>query len=126
MSTSCPVCGCTDMHGASAHAIVAALVEDDLDRALEAGLLAVQPCERCSDTCNSRLVDARDTRMAALDARERHRARQARLLRRAEERAAARVAPMATPTAETKPALPSAAAAALARAKARAAERRKP
>lgn len=125
MSASCPACGCTDVHGRDVHEIAAALAEDDLDRAIEAGLLSVVPCTSCRDACTARLTTARDARLSALAARERYRARQARLQRRAEERAAARAAPVIA-TAEAKPALPSAAAAALARAKARAAERRKP
>jgi hypothetical protein len=126
MSASCLVCGCTDVRGGGAHGIVAALAEDDIDRAIDAGLLSVVPCASCSNECAMRLTAARDARLAALSARERYRARQARLRRRAEERAAARVAPAIETTAEAKPALPSTAAAALARAKARAAERRKP
>jgi Na+-translocating ferredoxin:NAD+ oxidoreductase RnfC subunit len=113
------------MSGANTHAVVAALAEDDLDRAMETGLLAAMPCFGCVDACNARVIAARDARRSALDARKRYRARQARLARRAEERAAARAAPV-TATPEAKPALPSAAAAALARAKARAAERRNP
>ena len=126
MSASCSICGCTDVRGRDAHSIAAALAEDDIDRAIEAGLLSVMPCASCSDACTMRLTAARDARLSALAARERYRARQARLQRRAEERAAARAAPAITATADAKPALPSAAAAALARAKARAAERRKP
>ena len=126
MSASCPVCGCTDVRGGNAHDIVTALVEDHIDRAIEAGLLSAVPCATCNTECTARIVTARDARLSALTARKRYRARQARLLRRAEERAAARAAPAVATTMETKPALPSAAAAALARAKARAAERRKP
>jgi hypothetical protein len=110
------------------HAIASALADDDLDLALELGLLDAAPCEHCSGACNARLATARDARLAALAARERYRLRQARLQRRAQQRAPARVAstPTATNTAEANPALPTAAAAALARAKERAAERRKP
>jgi GNAT superfamily N-acetyltransferase len=126
MSAPCPVCGCTDVRGGNAHGIAAALAEDDIDRAIEAGLLSAVPCATCNTECTARIVAARDARLSALAARERYRARQARLLRRAEERAAARAVPVVATTMETKPALPSAAAAALARAKARAAERRKP
>ena len=125
MSSPCPVCGCSEMRGATTHAIAAALAEDDLDRAIETGLLAAMPCSGCGDACNARVIAARDARVSAYAARERYRARQARLQRRAEERAATRTIPV-TATQEAKPALPSAAAAALARAKARAAERRKP
>lgn len=125
MSLPCPVCGCSDTRGANTHLVAAALAEDDLDRAIEIGLFSVLPCMGCADACTTRVIAARDMRRSALAARDRYRARQARLARRAAERAAARGAPViATP--EAKPALPSAAAAALARAKARAAERRKP
>ncbi len=123
----CAACGCADAGGAAVHEVAAALMQDDLDRAIEAGLLAATPCPACAPACSERLAAARDTRLAALAARERYRARQARLQRRAEERAAARAVAFAPEaTTETKPALPSAAAAALARAKARAAERHKP
>ncbi|HEV8694090.1 MAG TPA: hypothetical protein VGQ93_07900 [Lysobacter sp.] len=128
----CPNCGCTNAQGTAAHAIVAALAAGDLDQAIEAGLLTTTPCEGCRGDCRSALISARDARVGALAARERYRARQARLQRRAEERATARAAhaPAATSGPATsdlsKPALPSAAAAALERAKARAAERRKP
>jgi hypothetical protein len=120
-------CGCTEALGATVHAIASALAEDDLDRAIQLGLLEATPCAGCRDACRARVAAARDTRLHALSARERFRACQARLQRRAEERAAARTVsvPVAS-TPDTAPALPSAAAAALARAKARAAERRKP
>lgn len=126
MNPACPICGCTDARGATLHAIASALADDDLDRAIETGLLEAAPCAGCAGACNARVMTARDARLGALAARERYRARQARLQRRVEERAAARItaAPAATP--EATPTLPSAAAAALARAKARAAERRKP
>jgi hypothetical protein len=127
MTSPCPVCGCNERRTAVAHAIAAAVAEDDLDRAIELGLLEVAPCEHCDDACIARVMAARDDRLAALGARERYRARQARLQRRAQERAAARATPApAANTAEAASSLPSAAAAALARARARAAERRKP
>lgn len=121
---ACPVCGC---HARSQqHEVAAALAADDLDGAIEAGLLDCTPCERCSATCVATMMAARDARQRALAARERYRTRQARLLRRAQERLAARADPVAAAATDAKPALPSAAAAALARAKARAAERHKP
>jgi hypothetical protein len=125
MSVPCPACSCSDIRGANTHAIAAALAEDDIDRAIETGLLAAMPCSGCDDACSARVIAARDARRSALAARDRYRARQARLARRAQERAAARATPV-TATPEAKPALPPAAAAALARAKARATERRKP
>lgn len=121
---ACPLCGC---HARSPqHAIVAALAVDDLDGALDAGLLGCAPCGQCSAACVETMTAARDARQRALAARERFRARQARLQRRAQERLAARAAPAAAASTDDKPALPTAAAAALARAKARAAERHKP
>jgi len=122
--TACPLCQCTAR--SPQHAIAAALAVDDLDAAIEAGLLAWVPCETCADLCVAMVASARDARLRALAARERHRARAARLERRARERVAARTPPAATTQSEAAmPALPAAAAAALARAQARAAERRK-
>ena len=125
----CSGCGCRHA-GATQHAIVAALRIDDVDVAIEAGLLdRPAPCPGCNADCSNAVTAARAERLAALAARERYRAREARLQRRAQERAARRAAPAAatgTPAgpAPTKPALPPAAAAALARAKARAAARK--
>ncbi|GAB3353637.1 hypothetical protein [Lysobacter tyrosinilyticus] len=128
MIATCPTCGCTATESANVHAIAAALAEDDLDRALALGLLDAGPCHQCSEECRHRIAQARDARACALAARERYRARQARLQRRTQERAAARAgsASLTDTAPAAKPALPSAAAAALARAKARAAERHKP
>lgn len=132
-------CGCARADGAAAHAIVAALAADDLDRALSLGLLDAAVCAACTPECTATLIDARMARSKALAARARYRARNARLAQRAQERAAqragARAPETATPdaarlddatvaaAAPPRPALPSAAAAALARAKAKAAER---
>jgi len=128
MTAACPVCSCTDTRGAMAHAIASALADDDLDRAIELGLLEAVPCATCDDACRARVAAARESRRSALAARKRYRARAARLQRRMEERAAARAtpAPLTAAMPQATQALPSAAAAALARAKARAAERRKP
>ena len=130
------LCGCGAPQGAAAHAIVAALAADDLDRAIELGLLETVACDGCDALCQSRLREAREARLSALAARERHRAREARLQRRQAERdrqreAARPVAAQAgsdtgTGAEPARPALPSAAAAALARARAKAAERHKP
>src|SRR3546814_12148047 len=84
---TCPACGCTDAAGAHAHAIAAALIEDDLDRAMTLGLLEPVACSACTDACSERLRQAREARTRALAARERHRTRQARPERRAPERA---------------------------------------
>lgn len=120
----CPVCSCNAR--SPQHAIAAALAEGDLDAAIGAGLLEWRACPGCGNACTAAVAVARDGRLDALAARERYRARQARLARRAQERLVARTASPATGASEAKSALPSAAAAALARAKARAAERHKP
>ena len=138
MSASCRYCGCKDACGAKQHAILDALAADDVDRALDLGLMAVEPCPGCKATCHLPVIEARAARKYALDARERYRKRLARLQRLAEEQKARR-APAPAPdepdgtggtrpalpdgTGGTRPALPDAAAAALARAKARAAGR---
>ena len=114
---SCPACGCSAE--SAAHAIVAALREDDLDQALERGLLECEPCGGCRPHCRAILAGARAERLRALAARERHRARGERLARRAEERKAQRDAAQRQPAA-----LPPAAAAALARALAKASKPR--
>lgn len=120
----CPACGCD--RDAVAHAIVAALLSDDVDRALDLGLLDADECAACSTSCRAAVHAARGQRQRALAARERFRARNARLQRRAEERAAQRQAPAPSPASVTPPSLPSAAAAALERARAKAAARHKP
>lgn len=120
VSTHCASCPC--MQPDPAHALLAALVADDLDAALESGLLEAQPCPGCDTACTARLLEARDARRFALAARERHRARDARLQRRKAEREAVR-RPMAASEAAQAPALPPAAADALARALAKARER---
>jgi hypothetical protein len=116
MMSHCPLCACIEAH--PAHAILAALGEDDLDAAIERGLLDAVPCPACNADCASALIAARDARLRALAARERFRNREARLARRAAERDAARKVAARQPAA-----LPPAAAAALARAKAKAAGR---
>jgi hypothetical protein len=118
----CTVCGCVDARGEAAHRIVDALRVDDVDRALDAGLLDAIECAGCAPECRALLATAREARIAALAARERFLARTARLERRRAERDARR-APVATPDV-VKPTLPPAAAAALARAKAKAANRK--
>jgi succinate dehydrogenase/fumarate reductase flavoprotein subunit len=133
------VCGCREGANAAVHAIATALAHDDLDRAITLGLIAgdaaVEPlsCASCSDDCRARLQAARTERMQALAARDRYRIRNARIERRARERAEHRAAamPFTASVATDAPApvataLPSAAAAALARARAKAAARHKP
>ena len=91
----------------------------ELDAAIEAGLMGFVPCPRCDAALAAQLLQLQQRLSNAWAARERYRARNARLERRAAERAERRVA--AVP--DKKNALPPAAAAILARAKARAAER---
>ena len=119
----CPACGCPAC--VPLHAVIAALRDGDLDRALDAGLLQVAACPACAPGCDAVVATARAERLAALAARERFRARQLRLGRRQQERGARRAAVRPAPVAGAQPVppLPPAAAAALARAKARAARK---
>jgi hypothetical protein len=122
------ICGCRDALGDRVHAIAHALAVDDLDQAIELGLL-LDPdlaCGQCSAGCRQLIHDARAARLSALAARERFRARNARLERRALERTQQRTPPVPATQASSTPALPSAAAAALARARAKVAARHKP
>jgi len=99
------------------------VLDDNLDAALDAGLMDYmpQPADARLDPRHpdlpQLLEQAQQHLRAAWAARERHQARTARLARRAAEREARRAPP---PAANSKPALPSAAAAILARAKAKA------
>lgn len=97
------------------------LQEDDVDAAIEAGLMRFVPCPACDAELATRLIDARQVLSRAWAARDRYLTRNARLARRNAERDAKR----APAIAERKNPLPPAAAAILARAKARAAERGK-
>lgn len=114
MSGGCPVCGCGA--GSVVHRIAAAVASDDLDQAIDLGLLSAVPCPGCRPECRALVAHARDAREVALAARDHYRARQARLAARAQERAARRAEAAAT----SSSALPPAAAAALQRALARA------
>ncbi len=102
------------------HRLAALLREDAVDAAIEAGLMAFADDGRSDlDAAALELLAGTQQRLRiAWDARERHRARDARLARRQAERDARRAKPPAQ--AASKPALPAAAAAALARAKAKA------
>ena len=128
MSAVCPYCGgANERDRGAVAALLAAITSDDLDAAIELGLLQfeLRPAAACAD-CGpaiARLLAARDARRNALAARERHRRRDARLAQRAEANAARRKAGAAATADMPKPGLPDAAAAALARAKARAAQR---
>jgi hypothetical protein len=127
---TCPACACASPEGDAAHRIVEALCEDDLDRAIERGLLdAGLPdgiaCDACATACRDALAHAGDTRRRALAARERYRDRALRLARLQRERDAKRAPVPSQANAQAgAPALPPAAAAALERAKARAAQRK--
>ncbi|WP_269790473.1 hypothetical protein [Stenotrophomonas sp. Iso1] len=108
---------------ASPQQLLQFVIDDDLDAAVRAGLM--EYTESLGETellpeQSQQLLDVQQRLRTAWAARERHRARDARLARRAAEREARRAPP---PVADSKPALPSAAAAILARAKARAAEK---
>lgn len=100
------------------------VLADDLDGAVQAGLMEYAPCEADPSRVPGhpdlpqRLLQAQHQLRQAWAARERYRARAVRLARREAERDARRAPP---PAPDQKPALPSAAAAILARAKARAA-----
>ncbi|MCC4632881.1 hypothetical protein [Xanthomonas dyei] len=96
---------------------------DDLDRALQLGLMDYQPdphLDAADVTVVAALLAAQQRLRAAWAARERYRARAARLQRRAAERDARR-APAPVPSQPAAAALPPLAAAILARAKAKAA-----
>lgn len=120
---------CAACDDAGLAALAESVAIDDLDTAIEQGLLAFEAPAACCAACVPRIASvlaARDARRHALAARERYRARQARLVERAEAKARRRAvaAPPAASPSKTAPALPSAALAALARAKARAAAKR--
>lgn len=102
------------------------VAKDNLDAAVRAGLMdytAAAGATTLTPAQSQLLLEAQQRLRSAWAARERHRARAARLARRAAERDARRTPPSA---ADGKPALPSAAAAILARAKARAAQKSSP
>ncbi len=121
----CPTC---DL----ARSLHALLMADDVDGAIEAGLMSFAACDCTTDdvvTITS-VMQAQARLRTAWEARRRYRLRQARLARRAQEREARRLAaaPATTDTASSapeRPALPASAAAILARAKAKAADRMK-
>jgi hypothetical protein len=127
-----PICG-------DLRAMAEAIRLDRLDTAIELGLLRYVPlaerqiidvdalCEPCI-ACDRVVAAARDARLRALAARERYRARDARLQQRAqlrsEKRTGAQTVSTSAETMGKRPStssLPAAAAAALARAKAKAA-----
>lgn len=97
------------------------LAADDIDAAIEAGLMSFVPCPACDAILVARVIAEQKRLITAWAARDRYLARKARLARRAEEREAQRSSSLP----ERKSTLPAAAAAILARAKAKAAERTK-
>jgi hypothetical protein len=112
----------------SAQTLLRLLDSDDVDAAIEAGLMRFLPCAACgredpqyASLC-SPILEAQRRLSRSWAARDRYRARQAWLARQAAERQARR-APV--PAEKEKAALPPSAAAILARAKAKAAERRR-
>lgn len=94
------------------------LQADDIDAAIQAGLMEYHPCAACDAIKRACIIDAQQRLASAWAARDRYLARQARLARRAAERDLKRAA-MAP--AHARQPLPAAAAAILARAKAKAA-----
>lgn len=107
--------------------LFARIQANDLDGALQAGLMSWRPAPADASRVPGHpelprvLLDVQQRLQRAWAARERHRARAVRQARREAERDARRAPP---PAPDQKPALPSAAAAILARAKARAAATR--
>lgn len=104
------------------------LQSDDVDAAIEAGLMQFRPCAACerevtgyASLC-APILEAQQRLGRAWAARDRYRARLARLARQAAARDARRAA---APVEKEKTALPPSAAAILARAKAKAAERQR-
>lgn len=108
-----------DTDAARAQRLLALLRDDDLDGAIEAGLMTFDGGDALSPPDRKAIAAAQRRLREAWAARDRFRAREARLARRASERQAKRAPPREA--AGNPPALPPAAAAALARAKAKAA-----
>jgi hypothetical protein len=115
--------------GANALRLAASLRADDIDAAIESGLMAFSPCADCArDPAVADAIDAiahAQTRLrAAWAARDRYRAREARIARRERERTERRRAgAVAAPQgpAAPRPPLPAAVASVRARATAKAA-----
>ncbi|WP_238345768.1 hypothetical protein [Luteimonas saliphila] len=113
-----------------ARRLVTLLRDENLDAAIEAGLMACtdDALRGLDEPSRALLVETQRRLQVAWDARARYQARQMRLARRKAERDARRAASLApaaqpdrgAPATAATPSLPAAAAAALARAKARA------
>jgi hypothetical protein len=108
-------CGC-------AKTLVDYLRTDNIDAAIEAGLMDFVSCPDCDPVLAPQLVQAQRKLLDAWAARDRYRARNARLATRAAERDARR----AGAAVGKQNTLPAGAAAVLARARAKAALRSKP
>lgn len=110
----------------SPHILLRLLQSEDVDAAIDAGLMRFHYCAGCAqeDVTYASLcvpiLEAQQRLSRAWAARDRYRVRGARLARQATEREARRTP---TPAQQTKAPLPPSAAAILARAKAKAAER---
>lgn len=117
MEAATPPAGHDLPHSCEAGAWLASQLEaDQVDAALEAGLMRFVPCPACDSGVVGVVAQTQQRLLQAWAARDRHRSRNARLARQARARARPAVpAPGGAPTA-----LPSAAAAALERARARA------
>lgn len=102
-----------------AQRLLALLRDDDLDAAIEAGLMTFDGFDTLAPDEGVAIASAQERLRDAWAARDRYRAREARLARRAAERQTKRV-PLRDDSGKPPP-LPPAAAAALARAKAKAA-----
>lgn len=102
-----------------AQRLLALLHDDDLDGAIEAGLMAFDGFDVLAPDERAVIASAQQRLRDDWAARDRYRAREARLARRATERQAKRMPP--ADDGGRPPPLPPAAAAALARAKAKAA-----
>jgi hypothetical protein len=107
-----------DANAATAQQLLALLRDDDVDRAIEAGLMAFDDFDTLAPDERVTIASAQQRLRDAWVARDRYRAREARLARRAAERQTKRTQQRDD---GGKPPLPPAAAAALARAKAKAA-----
>ena len=92
---------------------------DDIDSAIEAGLVQYRPCPACNTSYGVAIIAAQQQLAFNWAARDRYLARSARLARIAAERETRRAAPQV----EQKTSLPPSVAAVLARAKMKAAER---
>jgi hypothetical protein len=102
-----------------AQQLLALLRDDDLDGAIEAGLMTFDGFDTLAPDERVAIASAQERLRDAWAARDRYRARASRLARRAAERQAKRQPPQ--DDSGQPPTLPPAAAAALARAKAKAA-----